>query len=134
MLPSMREPLSAFGCLVLVGVTLTACASFTSTTTTLMAGWERHFAIEWTVDPESGGVRLVHGFVTSQHGEYAEPVRLLAQALDASGAVIGQQLVWVPGGVNGSQRAYFEVGRLPTAGQYRVSVWEYTFIQNEGWL
>jgi len=40
----------------------------------------------------------------------------------------------VPGGVNGSQRAYFEIRPLPTAAQYRVFVWEYNVHQNEGWF
>jgi hypothetical protein len=59
-------------------------------------------------------------------------MRLLAQALDASGAVVGQEIAWLPGGLNSSQRAYFEIGRLPSAAQYRVSVWDYSFYQADG--
>lgn len=126
----------------LIVVAVTACGTASSyltpsgSTTTLMAGWERHFTIDWTVEPEQGGAHLVRGHVTSQHGEYAEPVRLLAQALDSSGAVVGQRIGWVLGGVNGFQRAYFEIPRLPSAAHYRVSVWDYTFHQSNGsgWL
>lgn len=124
----------------LIAVSLTACGIASSyltpsgSTTTLMAGWEWHFTIDWAVEPEQGGTSRVRGYVTSQHGEYAAPVRLLAQALDSSGAVVGQRIGWVPGGVNGFQRAYFEIPHLPSATQYRVFVWDYTFLQADGWL
>lgn len=99
--------------------------------TTLMAGWERHFTLDWTVEPEQGGTRRLRGYVHSQHGEFAERVRLLGQALDPSGVVIGQRIEWVPGGVGGFGRVYFEVPRLPPADTYRVTVWDYTFIQSD---
>ena len=126
----------------LIAATLTACGTASSyltpsgSTTTLMAGWERHFAIDWTVEPEQDGGRRIRGYVTSKYGEYAEPLRLLAQALDPSGGVIGQRIVWVPGGVNGFQRAYFEVPHMPPAAQYRVSVWDYSLHQSprSDWL
>ena len=104
--------------------------------TTLMAGWERHFTIEWTAEPEQSESRRVRGFVSGRQGEHADPVRLLAQALDSSGAVVGQRIAWVPGGVSGFQQAYFEIPNLPPAAQYRVSVWDYTFLQSpgSGWL
>jgi hypothetical protein len=132
----MRRSLITLARVVLVALTVTACAVPTSTPTTsnmtLTAGWERHFVVDWTVDPEQSGARLVHGFVTSQTGEKVESMRLLAQALDASGGVVGQEIAWLPGGLNSSQRAYFEIGRLPSAAQYRVSVWDYSFYQADG--
>jgi len=127
--------------LALVAVVATACASSgylapSASTTTLKAGWERHFAVEWTTEPERGGARRVVGHLTGRQGETAEPVRVLAQALDASGAVVAQRIGWVVGGVNGFQRAYFEVPDLPAAAQYRVTVWDYTFHQSpgSGWI
>ena len=78
------------------------------------------------------GARRVSGYVYNRHGEYALDLRLLAQALDPSGAVIGQRIAWVPGGVGGSGRAYFEVPNLPPANSYRVSVWDYTWAQGTG--
>ncbi len=91
--------------------------------TTLTAGWERHFKLDWSVQLQPGGIQL-RGSVTSNHGARAEPMRLLAQALDASGAVVGQRIAWVPGGVGGFQRAYFEFSDLPPADRYRISVWD----------
>ena len=104
----------------------------TMTATTLMAGWEQHFTLEWAADPGQNGVRRVTGYVYNRHGEYALDVRLLAQALDPSGAVVGQRIAWVLGGVGGSGRAYFEVPNLPSANSYRVSVWDYTWAQGVG--
>ena len=77
-----------------------------------------------------GDTRRVSGHVSSQHGEYAEPVRVLAQALDPSGAVTGQRIVWVPGGIGGFGRGYFEIPDLPPASNYRITVWDYTYRQN----
>ena len=104
----------------------------TMTATTLMAGWEQHFTLEWAADQGQNGARSVSGYVYNRHGEYALDLRLLAQALDPSGAVIGQRIAWVPGGVGGSGRAYFEVPNLPPANSYRVSVWDYTWAQGVG--
>jgi hypothetical protein len=56
--------------------------------------------------------------VQSSYGEEAYDVRLLAQALDASGAL---------------GRRSFEIGALPAAAQCRVSVWAFTIEQGAGW-
>jgi hypothetical protein len=141
-MPPRLAWLITIGRLALVAAAAAACTTASSyltpssSTTTLMAGWERHFAVEWTTEPGQGGTRRVVGYLTGRQGEPAEPVRVLAQALDASGAVVGQRIGWVPGGVNGFQRAYFEVPNLPVAAQYRVTVWEYTFLQSpgSGWI
>jgi len=119
----------------LIAVVMTACGTVSShltpstSTTTLMVGWERHFALEWTVEPEHEGARRLRGYVNSQYGEFATTVRLLAQALDPSGAVVDQRIVWVPGGVSGFGRAYFEIRHLPAADHYRVSVWDYSVLE-----
>ena len=49
--------------------------------------------VRWS--PNQTG-QAVRGYITNEYGEPAEPLRLLAQALDASGAVVGQQIAWVP--------------------------------------
>ncbi len=79
-----------------------------------------------------GVCRVYEMYVHNNHGEFALSVRLLAQALDQSGAVVGQRIEWVPGGITGFSRAYFEVPHLPPADTYRVSVWEYTWLQSDG--
>ena len=84
--------------------------------------------VRWS--PNQTG-QAVRGYITNEYGDPAEPLRLLAQGLDASGAVVGQQIAWVPEGVGGFERAYFEISRLPTADHYRVSVSDYSFLQAE---
>ena len=122
----------------LIVATTAGCAGtgadppLTMTTTTLMAGWEQHFTLEWAAGQGQNGARRVTGYVHNQYGEFAIHVRVLAQALDPSGAVIGQRIAFVPGGVNGFARAYFEVPNLPEADAYRVSVWDYTWLQADG--
>lgn len=109
-----------------------ASPPLSSTATTLMYGWERYFTIEWAADADRNGARRVTGYVYNQKGEYALDMRVLAQALDASGTVVGQRIAFVPGGVGGLGRVYFEVPNLPVASAYRVSVWDYTWAQGVG--
>jgi hypothetical protein len=85
-----------------------ACASLNSpaitpsaSTTSLTQGWEHWFKLEWSTDREPGGDTRIRGYITNEYGEAAQPLRLLGQALDASGAIAGQQIVWVPEGVGG---------------------------------
>ena len=123
--------------LALTAVATTACGTASAyltpsgSTTTLMQGWDHWFKLDWSVDSEPGGGKRIRGYITNEHGEAAEPLRLLAQALDASDAVVGQKIAWVPEGVGGFERAYFEISHLPAADHYRVSVWDYSFLQAE---
>lgn len=96
---------------------------------TLMAGWEHHFRIDWTAADQSPTTRRVSGYVYNQNGEFATSLRVLAQAVDPAGAVVGQRVAYVPGGVGGFGRAYFVVPDMPVAATYRVSVWDYTWFQ-----
>jgi hypothetical protein len=122
----------------LLAVVMTACStsssylSPTGSNTTLMAGWEQHFALEWATTPAQGSAQQVTGYVYNLHGEHAMKVRVLAQALDQQGAVVGQRIEWVPGGVNGFGRTYFVVAQLPSATAYRVTIWDYTWHQTDG--
>jgi hypothetical protein len=126
---------------LLIGVIATmsaACAEIDAalplsvTATTLTAGWERHFSFEWAAAEQGQGSRKVAGYVYNHHGEYAITLRVLAQAVDAGGAVVDQRIAYVPGGVGGFGRAYFEVPNLPATPSYRLSVWDYTWFQADG--
>jgi len=127
------------GLLIAVIATMSAaCAEMDAalplsmTATTLTAGWERHFSFEWAAAEQGQGTRKVAGYVYNHHGEYAVTLRVLAQAVDAGGAVVGQRIAYVPGGVGGFGRAYFEVPSLPATPSYRLSVWDYTWFQADG--
>ena len=96
---------------------------------TLVPGWESKFSIEWKTQPEPGGTSIVYGHIISHYGQYASPFRVLGMAVDSSGKVIGQRIEWVPGGIPGFAHAYFEIDHLPAAPSYRVTVWDYTFLE-----
>ena len=89
------------------GSAMSAAITPSESTTTLMQGWEHWFKLEWSTDREPGGDTRIRGYITNEYGEAAQPLRLLGQALDASRAIAGQQIVWVPEGVGGYERAYF---------------------------
>jgi len=117
------------GTIVTIGCASTAAAQAPGSPTTLMYGWEHHFSIDWTAAEQGPNERQVTGYVYSQHGEFATHLRVLAQAVDSTGNVVGQRIGDVPGGVGGFGRAYFVVSNLPVADNYRVSVWDYTWFQ-----
>jgi len=102
------------------------------TTTTLTAGWEHHFTFEWATADQGQTSKKLSGYVYNRNGEYAISLRVLAQAIDSGGAVVGQRIAFVPGGVGGFGRAYFEVPNLPATASYRLSVWDYTWFQSNG--
>jgi hypothetical protein len=99
--------------------------------TTLMIGWESKFTLAWTAEGGDAGSRLIEGRIQSLHGRSAREARLLAQALDRSGAVVDQRIVWIVGGVPALGHASFRIGPMPLADHYRVTVWDYT-IQKRG--
>lgn len=79
--------------------------------------------VEWTGSPDRRGRPVVSGYVYNQRaGSYAENVRLLVEALDASGQVVGSTTGYVLGQVPPSNRAYFEVKAPPAAAGYRVGI------------
>ena len=135
---SMTRSILALARLGLVAVAITACAtggdslSPSAAFTTLMPGWETKFSVEWKVAPGEDGSRLLFGRVTSRYGQYAEPMILLGQALDASENVVSQRVERVPGGVPGFNSTYFEISRLAAADHYKVTVWAYSFIEDRG--
>jgi len=122
----------------LVALSAVACAGLADTpprnmtATTLTAGWEHHFTFEWAAADQGQTSKKVSGYVYNHNGEYAISLRVLAQAVDGGGAVVGQRIAFVPGGVGGFGRAYFEVPNLPATAVYRLSVWDYTWFQSNG--
>ena len=132
-----RRSLFALARSGLIAVGVTACATGgdqlapSASFTTLMPGWESKFSVEWKVTPQ-GGAQLLFGRVSSHYGQYADPVWLLGQALDASENVVGQRVERVPGGVPGFNSTYYEINRMAAADHYKVTVWAYSFIDERG--
>ncbi|MBM3221895.1 MAG: hypothetical protein FJZ38_25045 [Candidatus Rokubacteria bacterium] len=105
-----------------------------ATTTTTVIGWERWLAVDWAAQGGAVGQDL-DGYVRSLHGSPIVNVRLLAQALDGNGNVLGQRIEWVPGVVPGLQRAYFRIPNMPAAERYRITVWEFETVEaGQGFL
>ena len=124
----MRLAIPILAVLTLVGCTSVGPMPSASTTTSNPA-WEHYFTVAYDVSPQ-GEARKVSGYVHNSYGVHMKNVRLLVQGLDTSETVVAQQLAWVPGGVPGFGRSYFEVGRLPAAEKYRVTVWSFERVES----
>src|SRR5438132_7534895 len=59
---------------------------------TLMAGWETHFKLDWAVEAEGANARVVSGYIVSLHGQHAERVLIPSQALGSSDAVVARHI------------------------------------------
>jgi len=123
-----------------IALAASTCASASNALTSptefdsLVPGWQSKFSLEWKVQPSKDGTNIVYGQVSSHYGEHASPFRVLGMAVDASGKVVGQRIGWVPGGVPGFAKVYFEIDKLAPAASYKVTVWDYTFIEARGTL
>ena len=126
---STRRLIIAVGVAVAAAGCATPDTTPSATVTTLMPGSERFFRINWDVRPERGETRRLSGYVENTYGEAAARVQLLGQALDTSGAVVGQRLQWVHGAIPGFGRVYYEIPGMPPADHYRVTVWAFERIQ-----
>jgi hypothetical protein len=124
-----RHLITAVALVLAVAGCATVETTPSATVTTLMPGSERFFRINWDVRPDAGDTRRLSGYVQNTYGEAADRVQLLGQALDPSGAVLGQRLQWVQGAIAGFGRAYYEIPGMPAAEHYRVTVWAYDRIQ-----
>ena len=123
--------------IVLLATVVGGCAGAASTSlspsasvTTAVQGWEHYFRLDWTEQAKPGG-REIDGYLYNTYGSAAVNVRVLAQAIDGTGNVVGQKIEWVPGGVPPLSRGYFRVAGLPAANAYRVSVWTFDWLQSE---
>lgn len=134
---SLRRP-TVWAGLGAIALLVSACATasnpLTSTTQfdTLVPGWQSKFALDWKTEPAPDGSTVLYGRVSSQYGQFAEPFRVLGMAVDSSGRVVGQRVQWVPGGVPGFNQVYFQIDHMVAAASYRVTVWDYTFIEARG--
>jgi hypothetical protein len=124
------------GMAVMLAVTLSGCATAdnqpSENLVTLMPDSLRWFKLTWEAVPESDGRVRLRGYVENTYGEPATRIQLLAQALDASGKVVGQKIEFMPFTLPGFGRAYYEVAGLPQADHDRVTVWSYERIQGNG--
>ena len=83
---------------------------------------ESYVRVEWTVDQQRSGRQRVTGYAHNSRDMAAVNVKLLVEALDSSGHVMGSTLATVYGDVPPRNRSYFEVSVPPAGASYRVSV------------
>ena len=86
-------------------------------------GWERNFTVTWDT-VEQKGRPIVEGYVNNISPYDMAAVRVLVDSLDASGRIVDQQVSWLPGGLRGGGRLYFEVP-VARADRYQVRVFSY---------
>ncbi|MBI2204433.1 MAG: hypothetical protein HYU41_11350 [Candidatus Rokubacteria bacterium] len=124
------------GVVVTVAFVVAGCGALniqpSAEVTTMSPAWPNWFRFDYAVEEDKGGKRRISGYLHNNYGEAADDVRILIQALDKSGAVVGQQLNWAAS-VPPMSRSYFEARNLPAADQYRLSVWAFTFDQRTSW-
>jgi hypothetical protein len=120
--------LTALAVLVVVGPAGCVGLEPSATVTTLQPGYEQWFRLDWTLDQEASGAPRISGYIYNDYIFDAGRMRLLVQALDPAGGIVGQRLEWAHS-VPALSRAYFEASRLPAADHYRVTVWTFEFLQ-----
>jgi hypothetical protein len=72
-----------------------------------------------------GGKAIIAGYVYNDYVRSAGDVRLLVEAIDASGGTVARDVGFVPGVVPLRDRAYFEVPVRHSGATYRVSIVAY---------
>jgi hypothetical protein len=89
---------------------------------------DQDLRLEWAAAEDRRGRPVVSGYVYNQRaGSYATSMRLLAEALDASGQVVGSTTGFVVGDVPPSGRSYFEIKAPAKAATYRVTIQTFTW-------
>jgi hypothetical protein len=84
---------------------------------------ESDLRVESSGSEDRRGRPVVSGYVYNQRaGSYAAGVRLLVEALDGSGQVLGSTTGYVLGDVPPSNRSYFEIKAPAKAASYRVTI------------
>ncbi len=86
-------------------------------------GTDRWLKVDWKADRTT-----ISGRIYNQYVSPADQVKVLVEALDASGRVIDKRYEWVGGVIPALGNRYFEVSKLRAAHHYRVSVASYTFV------
>ena len=94
-----------------------------------MAGWERHFTVEWQAGRWQGQP-VVQGYVNNVSPYSVRQVQILVDSLDGAGRVTNQKVSSLPGDLLGGGRAFFQIPAAPSPG-YRVRVFSYDRIETE---
>ena len=100
--------------------------------TPLVVDGERYFRLEWQTADTNGHV-AVHGAIRNEFGlGPARKIRLLVDSLDGTGTVTAQTLAYVPFDLPLGSGSYFEARVPARAASYRVTVFQWEWIQAGG--
>lgn len=96
----------------------------------LVVGWEHVFTVDWQAS-ERDGRPIVSGYVANTSPHRVTKIRLLVDALDSNGNVVGQQVSWARGGELGPfSRIYYEAPAPRVASStYRVRVFDFERVE-----
>ena len=89
------------------------------------ASVDSRLRLDWQAGASRGGKPLITGYVYNDYVRSAADVRLLVEALDASGVTLSRDVGFVPGIVPLRDRAYFEMPVRHPGAAYRVSIVAY---------
>jgi len=135
---TLQRAIVSWAALALIILAVSTCASASNPLTSptefdsLVPGWQSKFSLDFKVQPSKDGTNILYGQIYSHYGQFASRFRVLGMAVDASGKVIAQRIGVVPGGVPGFTQVYFEIDKMVAAASYRVTVWDYSFIEGRG--
>jgi hypothetical protein len=97
----------------------------------LVVEGERYFTVQWQA-ADTNGRSDVHGTIRNEFGFGARKVRLLIDSLDATGAVTAQTIAYVPFALPPGTASYFEARVPARAAAYRVTVFQWEWVQSGG--
>jgi hypothetical protein len=95
-------------------------------------GWEQFLGVDWTVVERRGGV-VLEGYLSSSSPSGLTRIRLLIESLDATGGVLAQRVIWVPGDISPFSYAPFSTTVAARAPHYRVRVFTFDRIETHSW-
>ena len=86
------------------------------------SGIDPRLRLDWETAEGRGGRPVITGYIYNDYDRTAINVQLLAEALDASGRVVGRAIGFVPGHVPVHNRNYFSVPLNTSGASYRITV------------
>jgi hypothetical protein len=98
----------------------------------LVVGWERIFKLDWQV-AERRGHPSVRGYVVNNSPYSIHSVRLLVDALDASGTIIGQKVGYpTSSAMEPFSKSFFDIAAPGSgAASYQVRVFAFDRIESD---
>jgi len=121
MLPSPRRALSWLFTMLMLSIGPGQGAVLPAMAQVMLPRLTSYLRVDFTTESKGGRVRLT-GYVYNTWDKWATDVRLLVEALDPSGQLVGSMPVSVYGKVPPGGRSYWDVPLTVSGSSYRVTV------------